>query len=91
LKDIQILVADDNEFVRRAIRSSLQLEPDFKIICEAADGVEAIDESAKLLPAVVLMDVSMPGIGGLEAACQILELRSSCSLNIQSRKWPIPC
>jgi DNA-binding NarL/FixJ family response regulator len=74
LKDIQILVADDNEFVRRAIRSVLQMEPDFKIICEAADGVAAIDESTKLLPTVVLMDVSMPGIGGLEAARQILEI-----------------
>jgi DNA-binding NarL/FixJ family response regulator len=73
LKDIQILVADDNEFVRRAIRSVLQLEPDFKIIYEATGGIEAIDQAAKLLPAVVLMDVSMPGIGGLEAARQILE------------------
>jgi DNA-binding NarL/FixJ family response regulator len=74
LKEIQILVADDNEFVRRAIRSVLQLEPDFNIICEAADGVAAVDESIKLLPTVVLMDVSMPGIGGLEAARQILKV-----------------
>jgi DNA-binding NarL/FixJ family response regulator len=73
LKDIQILVADDNKFVRRAIRSVLQMETDFEIICEAANGVEAVEESAKLQPAVVLMDVSMPGIGGLEAARQILE------------------
>jgi DNA-binding NarL/FixJ family response regulator len=74
LKEIQILVADDNEFVRRAIRSVLQLDPDFKIIREAADGVEAVNASAKLLPAVVLMDVNMPGIGGLEAARQILDV-----------------
>jgi DNA-binding NarL/FixJ family response regulator len=74
LKEIQILVADDNEFVRRAIRSVLQMEPDFKIICEATDGLEAIEESAKLQPAVVLMDLSMPGIGGLEAARQILKV-----------------
>jgi two-component system invasion response regulator UvrY len=73
LKDIQILVADDNEFVRRAIRNVLQTETDFKIVCEAADGVEAIEQSAKLQPAVVLMDVNMPGIGGLEAARRILE------------------
>jgi len=73
LKDIQILLADDNEFVRRAIRSVLQMEPDFKIICEVANGVEAIEGSAKLQPAVVLLDVSMPGIGGLEAARQILK------------------
>ena len=74
MKEIQILVADDNEFVRRAIRTVLQLEPDFKIICEAPNGAEAIDGSAKLQPAVVLMDVSMPGIGGLEAARQILKV-----------------
>ena len=80
MKDIHILVADDNEFVRRAIRSVLQMEHDFKIICEAADGVAAIDEAAKLLPAVVVMDVSMPGIGGLEAARQIFEVSPSTEI-----------
>jgi DNA-binding NarL/FixJ family response regulator len=73
LKEIRILVADDNEFVRRAIRSVLKMEADFKIVCEATDGAEAIDESAKLQPAVVLLDLSMPGMGGLQAARQILE------------------
>jgi DNA-binding NarL/FixJ family response regulator len=73
LKDIQILVADDNEFVRRAIRSVLRMEPDFKIVYEAKNGIEAIEQAGKLLPNVVLLDVSMPGIGGLEAARQILE------------------
>ncbi|MGH9529489.1 MAG: response regulator [Terriglobales bacterium] len=72
MKDIQILVADDNEFVRRAIRSVLELYPDFHIICEATDGLDAIEKSKELHPNVVLLDVSMPQIGGFEAARQIL-------------------
>jgi DNA-binding NarL/FixJ family response regulator len=80
LKELQILVADDNEFVRRAIRSVLQIETDFKIICEARHGVEAIEKSAKLLPAIVLMDISMPGIGGLEAARQVLEVAPNAEI-----------
>ena len=72
LKDIRILLADDNEFVRRAICSVLQVDANFRIICEVGDGVEAIEKSRELQPDVVLLDVSMPQIGGFEAARQIL-------------------
>ena len=72
MKDIRILLADDNEFVRRAICSVLKLDPDFRVICEVADGLEAIEKSKELQPDVVLLDVSMPQMGGFEAARQIL-------------------
>lgn len=72
LKDIRILLADDNEFVRRAICSVLRMDANFRIICEVGDGVEAIEKAKELQPDVVLLDVSMPQIGGFEAARQIL-------------------
>ncbi len=72
MKDIRILLADDNEFVRRAICSVLRVDPNFRIICEVADGLEAIEKSKDLQPDVVLLDVSMPQMGGFEAARQIL-------------------
>ncbi len=72
MKDIRILLADDNEFVRRAICSVLQMDAEFRIICEVADGFEAIEKSRELQPDVALLDISMPQIGGLEAARQIL-------------------
>ncbi len=72
MKDIRILLADDNEFVRRAICSVLQMDADFRIVCEVGDGLEAIEKSKELQPDVVLLDISMPQIGGFEAARQIL-------------------
>lgn len=72
LKDINILIVDDNEFVRRAICNILRSEPMFRVVCEVADGAEGIQKSKELQPAVVLLDVSMPGMGGFEAAGQIL-------------------
>lgn len=72
MNQIRILLADDNEFVRRAICGVLQLDPAFRVICEVADGREAIEQSKELQPDVVLLDVSMPQLGGFEAARLIL-------------------
>ncbi len=72
MKDIRILLADDNEFVRRAICSVLQVDADFRVICEVAGGLEAIEKSKELRPDVALLDISMPQMGGFEAARQIL-------------------
>ncbi|MGH9511060.1 MAG: response regulator [Terriglobales bacterium] len=71
MKDIQILIADDNQFVRRAIRAVLETAPDFRVVCEVEDGHEAVEKSKELHPQVVLLDVSMPRLGGFEAARQI--------------------
>lgn len=72
MKDIRILLADDNEFVRHAIVGVLQMDADFRIICEVADGLEALEKSKQLQPDVALLDISMPQMGGFEAARQIL-------------------
>lgn len=68
---IQILVVDDQRVVRRAITRLLSVEPDFEIIGEAVDGLDALRKVERLSPDVVLMDVSMPKLNGLEATRRI--------------------
>jgi DNA-binding NarL/FixJ family response regulator len=64
---ISVLVADDQALVRAGFALILGAEPDIEIVGEAGDGGEAIDRARELQPAVVLMDVRMPGIDGIEA------------------------
>jgi len=64
---IRILIVDDHALVRAGIRALLQLQPDFQIVGEAADGHEAIQQVQQLQPDIVLMDIGMPGMDGLAA------------------------
>ena len=73
VKRITVLLADDNVIVRQAFRKILKEEADLKVVGEAKDGVQAVALAAKLHLAVVLMDVSMPRLNGLEATRQILQ------------------
>ena len=68
---IQVLIADDHTIVRSGVRMLLDAEPEFRVVGEAVDGQEALAMVEKLHPDVVLMDISMPGMGGLEATRQI--------------------
>jgi two-component system response regulator NreC len=68
---IKVLLADDHAVLRAGLRALLDAEPDIDVIGEAATGEEAIEQAAKLKPDVVVMDLSMPGAGGLEATRQI--------------------
>jgi DNA-binding NarL/FixJ family response regulator len=68
---IQILVADDHEVVRQGIRSLLEAHPDWNVCCEAVTGREAVAKATEDRPDVVILDVSMPEMNGLEAARQI--------------------
>lgn len=70
---IRILIADDHNLVRTSIARMLNSEEDFEIVGEAAGGEEAISESRRLHPDIVLMDVRMPGIGGLEATRKLAQ------------------
>mgnify|MGYP001127591618 CR=1 FL=1 len=69
---IRILIADDHALVREGIRSLLSRYDDLEVVGEAEDGKQAISRTLELNPDVVLMDIAMPGLGGLEAT---LELR----------------
>jgi|SRR5579862_1862605 len=68
----RILIADDHEVVRQGIRMMLQVRPDWEICGEAKDGREAIHFAKELGPDVIILDVSMPVLGGLAAADDIL-------------------
>ncbi len=70
-RKIKILIADDHALVRAGIAAFLKMSDEFEIAGEAADGVEAIEAARKLKPDVILMDISMPKLGGLEAALEI--------------------
>jgi len=72
MADIRVLVADDHALVREGIAAMLRLSEGIEVAGEAADGMEAIKRARELRPDVVLMDISMPTLGGLEAT---LELR----------------
>ncbi|MCB9419942.1 MAG: response regulator transcription factor [Ardenticatenaceae bacterium] len=64
---IRVLIADDHILLRAGLRALLNTSDDFKVIGEASDGTEALKLAAELKPDVVLMDMNMPGCGGMEA------------------------
>jgi len=68
---LRVLIVDDHELFRRGLDLVLRAEPDLDVVGEAADGGEAIERAAELQPDVVLMDVRMPGLGGIEATRRI--------------------
>jgi len=69
---ISVLLADDHVVVRQGVKALLAAEPDIEVVGEAANGREAVRLARELRPAVVVMDVSMPQLNGLEAARQII-------------------
>jgi len=68
---IRILLADDHPMVRQGLRALLERDPEFKIIGEAQDGLEAIQLVERLRPDVVILDIAMPDLNGLEALGRI--------------------
>jgi len=64
---IRILIVDDHAILRQGLRQVLELEPDLEVVGEAQDGCEAVAKARALAPDVVLMDINMPGLNGIEA------------------------
>jgi two-component system response regulator NreC len=73
---LRILVADDHGVLRAGLRALLNSEPDMEVVGEATDGDEAVRLAGVLRPDVVLMDINMPGCGGIDATRKLVELQS---------------
>jgi NarL family two-component system response regulator LiaR len=71
---VTVLLADDHQLVREGVRAFLETQPGIEIVGEAATGEEAVSLSQTLVPDVVLMDLVMPGIGGIEATRRVREV-----------------
>jgi len=71
MEKIKVLIADDHRVVREGLAAILKTKEDIQVIGEAQDGIEAVEKARALLPDVILMDVSMPRMGGVEATRQI--------------------
>lgn len=65
---LKVLIVDDHAILRQGLRQILELEPDLEVVGEARDGDEAVAKARLLAPDVILMDINMPGINGIEAA-----------------------
>lgn len=74
MKKLRILLVDDHPVVREGLKVSLRAVPHIQIVGEAANGMEAIEKTKKLLPNLLLMDISMPNMNGLETTKRILKL-----------------
>ena len=70
-KIVRILLVDDHALIRRGMKGQFSLEPDFSVVGEAGDGVQAIELAAQLQPDVVLMDIDMPVMDGITATQRI--------------------
>jgi DNA-binding NarL/FixJ family response regulator len=68
---VRIVVADDFADWRILVRSLLEAHPKWKVIAEACDGLEAVEKTAELRPDIVILDIAMPGMNGIEAAMLI--------------------
>ncbi len=79
---IRVFLADDHQLFREGIRSLLGRAPDIEVVGEAGDGQDAVAQVKTLVPDVVLMDISMPGMNGLEAAAQMKESTPSAKVLI---------
>lgn len=74
----RILLADDHEVVRAGLRALLEEQQGWEVVAEAVDGREAVEKATKLKPDVVVIDIAMPSLNGLEAVRQIIKAVPHC-------------
>ena len=77
---IRILLVDDHQVVREGLRRMLELEADMEVVGEANDAKEALTQLELFSPEVILMDIKMPGVGGIELTRQLKEKQPSCNI-----------
>jgi DNA-binding NarL/FixJ family response regulator len=75
MRKIRVLIADDHAVLRDGLHALLNMYDDVEVVAEAADGLEALEKTMELQPDVVLMDIAMPRLGGLEATLEMRQRR----------------
>jgi DNA-binding NarL/FixJ family response regulator len=80
LQRIRVLLADDHVIVRDSLAHLLQMQPDMEVVAKAVNGAEAVDLALELRPDVIIMDINMPVLSGIQAAKQILEHLSEAKI-----------
>ena len=83
-KAVRIILADDHTIVRQGLAKLLEGEPDLKVVAEAEDGRQAVNQVQKFRPDIVLMDIAMPNLNGIEATRQIKKLSPQTKVIILS-------
>jgi len=84
MSTVRVLLADDHGIVRRGLHYLLERSPEFQVVGEASDGREAVKMSEELSPDVVVMDIAMPNLNGIEATAQILKKNPAVGVIILS-------
>ncbi len=79
-KDIRILLVDDHQVVREGLQHMLKQEEDMEVVGQSADGLEALSQVERLSPNIVLMDIKMPGVDGIELTRQLRENQPFCNV-----------
>src|SRR5271170_729402 len=82
---VRLLVVDDYEPFRRFVRSTLGQRPDLQVIGEASDGLEAVHKAEELKPDLIVLDIGLPTLNGIEVAQRIRKLRPECKILFMSQ------
>lgn len=85
MENLRILLADDHAILRDSLRAYLELQPNIQVVGEAADGLEAVQEALRLQPDLILLDMAMPQLGGLDVARRIKQELPECKILILSQ------
>ncbi len=83
---VTILLADDHAILRQGLRALLEAQPDLKVVGEASDGIEAVQRVKDLRPQIVILDIMMPGLNGLEVTRQIHTLSKVIILSMYANE-----
>ena len=84
MKKIRILIADDHGIVRKGLRLQLEQHGDFEVVGEATEGREAVRMAEELVPDVVIMDIAMPNLNGIQATTQVVKKNPQIAVIILS-------
>lgn len=80
MNNIKLMLVDDHDVVRTGLRSFLETQPGFEVVAEAKNGLQALEKAREAQPDIVLMDITMPDMDGIEATLQLKQLYPECQV-----------